>query len=146
MSSTQSQMTSVKETPKKLSAKEKFAAAQAAKASKKSEEDRVAAEKEAAKVAEKAKHDAKFEKEKKKVAKTMSEATRYSDARRAEFELLTKEQRLSRLAELRQMLKEENKKISIMRMDLNCDPAAVGKDALNYERLMASICILQCMV
>lgn len=146
MSSSQIQMESAKEVPKKVSAKEKFAAAQSAKAAAKAAVEEAAAKKEAAKMVEKAKHDAAFEKEKKKVAKKVEASAHFEAECRAEFSAMSKEQRATKLGELRVQLKEANRKQAMVRVELNDESSAVGKEAAAIGRLAMRIGILEAMI
>ena len=146
MSSSHTQMESAKEVPKKVSAKEKFAAAQAAKAAAKAVVEEAAAKKEVAKLMEKVKHDAVFEKEKKKVAKKVEAASHFEAECRTEFSALSKEQRITKLGELRAQMKEVSRQQALVRVELNANSSAVGKDAILADRLVVRIGILEAMI
>lgn len=142
MSSSQNQMVSVKEAPKKVSAKEKFAAAQAAKMAKKAEEEKASTAKDSVLAAEKAKHDAVFAKEKKKVAKELTARNAFVEEFKAHILTLTKDERVAKLIELRQMIADVNRSISKTRMELNADATLVGKEAQKLENLNTMVGIL----
>ena len=138
-------MVSVKGIPK-VSAKEKFAAAQAAKAAKKAEDEKAAADKEAARTMKKAYHDAAFEAEKRKVSKKVQAEALFMEHRRAEFLAMTKEQRTTKLAELTAALRAVERQQKTDGLLLNDGYSMVGKEASNYAQLNMMIGLLRVMM
>lgn len=142
MSSSQSQMVSVKEVPKKISAKEKFAAAQAAKMAAKATGEAEKAAKEAKEVAEKAKHEKVFAKEKKKVAKELATRDAFEEEFTTYVLTLTKEQRVTKLADVRREMAEFNRSCRDARLMTNAESAVVGKDAQKLSNMLVMTGIL----
>ena len=146
MSSSQSQMVSVKEVPKKVSAKEKFEAAKAAKMAKKAEEEKATAAEAAARTTEKAKHDVVFAKEKKKIAKDLASTATYEAECRAVFSEMTREQKMTRLGELQAQLDVTYGDIRKQRMELNCSLELSPKEAKDLSNLEIAIHILKRLI
>ena len=135
-------MVSVKEVPKKISAKEKFAAAQAAKLAAKAMEEAGKAKMEAAMAAEKAKHDAVFAKEKKKVAKKIAAEESFESEFRARIAGMNSIERNTLLADLRREVAGFNKDQKTFRMVNNGEGSLIGREAIRFGNVQLMIGIL----